>query len=172
MATLSGLFRQLVARSPAKPDLPAIGRLVEEGRLDEAEARLHALGATLADPYAQMLFARIRREQGRVDEAVDVLEGLLSEDLEWFAPGHGYLVAEPHAVLRGLVRHRLAREAKVRAALEALREGAIEDLLPVVYDDVPKAIHPVAARSLLAHLLKLRDDGVAAADGERWRSLA
>ena len=100
------------------------------------------------------------------------LEALLSEDLEWFAPGHGYLVAEPHAVLRGLVRHRLAREAKVRAALESLREGAIEDLLPLVYDDVPKAIHPVAARSLLAHLLKLRDDGVAAMHGERWRSLA
>ena len=114
----------------------------------------------------------INPPDGDMTAYLRALEGLLSEDLEWFAPGHGYLVAEPHAVLRGLVRHRLAREAKVRAALEALREGAIEDLLPVVYDDVPKAIHPVAARSLLAHLLKLRDDGVAAADGERWRSLA
>lgn len=79
MATLSGLFRQLVARAPAEPDLPAIGRLIEQGRHDEAEARLRALGARLADPYAQLLLARIRREQGRVDEAAEILEGLLAE---------------------------------------------------------------------------------------------
>jgi hypothetical protein len=37
---------------------------------------------------------------------------------------------------------------------------------------VPAALHPVARRSLLAHLVKLRSDGVAAVDaGERWRAL-
>jgi glyoxylase-like metal-dependent hydrolase (beta-lactamase superfamily II)/8-oxo-dGTP pyrophosphatase MutT (NUDIX family) len=97
------------------------------------------------------------------------LEALLAVELDWLAPGHGFLVAEPHAVLRGLIRHRLAREAKVRAALERVRAGAIGTLLPLVYDDVPAGLHPVAARSLLAHLLKLRDDGVAALDGETWR---
>ena len=118
MATLSGLFRQLVARSPAKPDLPAIGRLVEEGRLDEAEARLHALGATLADPYAQMLFARIRREQGRVDEAVDVLEGLLSDHGE-FEPARLELAAIAGAAgdLRAACRH---YEAALAAHPESL----------------------------------------------------
>ena len=39
---------------------------------------------------------------------------------------------------------------------------------PQVYDDVPPRMHPVAMRSLIAHLLKLRDDAaVDEADG-RW----
>jgi glyoxylase-like metal-dependent hydrolase (beta-lactamase superfamily II) len=113
----------------------------------------------------------INPPDGDMAAYLSALEALLAEDIEWFAPGHGYLVAEPQAVLRGLIRHRLAREAKVRGALQRLGEGELDDLLPLVYDDVPKAIHPVAARSLLAHLLKLRDDGVAAMHGERWRSL-
>lgn len=92
------------------------------------------------------------------------LEGLLAEDLEWLAPGHGFLVAEPHAVLRALIAHRLRREAKVRAALTALAAltpAGMPALLARVYDDVPVALHAMARRSLLAHLLKLQADGVA-----------
>jgi hypothetical protein len=44
----------------------------------------------------------------------------------------------------------------------------MDDLLPRVYADVPAGLHPVARRSLLAHLLKLQGDGLATADGERW----
>jgi len=96
------------------------------------------------------------------------LEALLAEDLQWLAPGHGFLVADPHAVLRGLIRHRLRREAKVAAALQALGPCAIEALLPAVYDDVPAALHPVARRSLLAHLLKLQAEGAVRADDALW----
>ncbi len=68
--------------------------------------------------------------------------------------------------------HRLRREAKVLAALQALREGSTDALLPRVYDDVPAALHGMARRSLLAHLLKLQKDGRAAsADGEHWSAL-
>jgi glyoxylase-like metal-dependent hydrolase (beta-lactamase superfamily II)/8-oxo-dGTP pyrophosphatase MutT (NUDIX family) len=95
------------------------------------------------------------------------LAALLDEDIEWLAPGHGFLVAQPHAVLRGLIAHRLKREAKVAAAL-LLGAAAIDGLLPRVYDDVPAAMHPVARRSLLAHLLKLQADGAARCDGELW----
>jgi glyoxylase-like metal-dependent hydrolase (beta-lactamase superfamily II)/8-oxo-dGTP pyrophosphatase MutT (NUDIX family) len=87
------------------------------------------------------------------------LEGLLAEPLEWLAPGHGYLVAEPQAVLRGLIAHRLKREAKVAAAIESAREGSAQSLVPAVYDDVPTALHKMAERSLLAHLIKLGLDG-------------
>ena len=99
------------------------------------------------------------------------LTALLAEDLEWLAPGHGFLVARPHDVLRGLVAHRLRREAKVLAALQALHASAplsLQDLLPRVYDDVKPALHGVAARSLLAHLLKLQSDGVARQQADRW----
>ena len=87
--------------------------------------------------------------------------------LEWLAPGHGFLVADPPAVLDALVAHRLRREAKVLAALEATPR-LLEALLPRVYDDVPAALHGVAARSLLAHLLKLQGEGRAVQAAEGW----
>jgi len=96
------------------------------------------------------------------------LQQLLDEDLQWLAPGHGFLVATPHDVLRGLVAHRLKREAKVVSALRAVGPAAIEGLLPHVYDDVPPALHGVAQRSLLAHLLKLQGDGQARCVGGVW----
>ncbi len=85
-------------------------------------------------------------------------------ELDWLAPGHGFLVAEPHAVLRALIAHRLKREAKVAAALARLGPAPLAALLPAVYDDVPTALHQVAARSLTAHLVKLRGDGAASVD--------
>ena len=98
------------------------------------------------------------------------LQALLDEDLEWLAPGHGFLVAQPHAVLRALIAHRLRREAKVVDALRPRGRATLDELLPEVYADTPPRLHPVARRSLLAHLLKLRDEGRAADEGDdRWR---
>ncbi len=91
------------------------------------------------------------------------LGGLLSEDLAVLAPGHGYLIGAPHHEVRRLIAHRQAREAKVEEALSRAREATIEDLLPLVYDDVPAKVHPVAARSLRAHLDKLVAEGRARA---------
>jgi len=88
------------------------------------------------------------------------LESLLAEDIAIIAPGHGYLIGAPHKEIRRLVAHRLARERKVRLALERLRQASLEQLLPVVYDDVPERMHRWAARSLTAHLDKLVADGV------------
>lgn len=100
------------------------------------------------------------------------LKGLQSRGIEWLAPGHGFLVAKPDAVLQALVSHRLRREAKVDAALRTLSAGTLDELLPLVYDDVPAALHGMARRSLLAHLLKLRDDGRAATDDQETWSVA
>ena len=97
------------------------------------------------------------------------LQALLYEDLEWLAPGHGFLVADPHAVVRALIAHRLKREAKVSQALQRLGPCGVETLLPEVYADVPPALHPMARRSLLAHLLKLEGDGVVMREGDEWQ---
>ena len=98
------------------------------------------------------------------------LHHLLALDLDWFAPGHGFLMAQPHDELRRLVAHRLAREAKVLAALRAAGTTDADALLPAVYGDVPAARHGIALRSLSAHLIKLAADGlcVQGADG-RWQ---
>ncbi len=88
------------------------------------------------------------------------------------APGHGTLIDDPQRALRHRIRHRLQREARVYDRLATAGDSTADELLPLVYDDVPAAYHPVARLSLLAHLLKLRDDGRVAADGEVWRALA
>jgi glyoxylase-like metal-dependent hydrolase (beta-lactamase superfamily II)/8-oxo-dGTP pyrophosphatase MutT (NUDIX family) len=93
---------------------------------------------------------------------------LLGEDLGYIAPGHGFLMGKPHEMVERVLVHRLARENKVLAGLAALESAALEDLVPRVYDDVPAGLHPVASRSLLAHLIKLREEGRAAEAAGRW----
>jgi glyoxylase-like metal-dependent hydrolase (beta-lactamase superfamily II)/8-oxo-dGTP pyrophosphatase MutT (NUDIX family) len=87
------------------------------------------------------------------------LEKLLGLDIAIIAPGHGYLIGAPHKEVKRLVAHRLAREAKVTAVLRQRGEATLEELLPEVYDDAPPRLHPVAARSLSAHLDKLVAEG-------------
>jgi len=87
------------------------------------------------------------------------LDKLLTEDIAIIAPGHGYLIGAPHKEVRRLVAHRLAREAKVAAALRRRGEASVEELVPDVYDDVSPKLHPVAMRSLTAHLDKLVAEG-------------
>ncbi len=73
-------------------------------------------------------------------------------------PAHGPPIGEPAQKLDEYVSHRLAREAKVLAAYE---KGArdLESVVKGAYEDTPPALHPLAARSALAHLLKLQEDG-------------
>ena len=94
------------------------------------------------------------------------LRRLLDIPLDWLAPGHGFLIDEPHEVVRKTIAHRLGREAKVLAGLQKLAAAAPVDedaLLAEVYADTPRALHAVARRSLRAHLLKLVAEGRAAA---------
>ncbi len=84
------------------------------------------------------------------------------------APGHGYLIGAPHKEIRRLIAHRRAREQKVTSALARLGAATPEELLPAVYDDVHPRIHPVAARSLAAHLEKLLADGAVRVSSGRY----
>jgi glyoxylase-like metal-dependent hydrolase (beta-lactamase superfamily II)/8-oxo-dGTP pyrophosphatase MutT (NUDIX family) len=96
------------------------------------------------------------------------LRKLLDIPLDWLAPGHGFLIDEPHAVVHKTIAHRLAREAKVLAAVQAQGPADEAALLATVYADTPARLHAVALRSLRAHLGKLRDDGAVAAHDGRW----
>ncbi|WP_066332911.1 MBL fold metallo-hydrolase [Azohydromonas lata] len=89
--------------------------------------------------------------------------------LQWLAPGHGFLIANPARVWNFLITHREQREAKLLAAL-GTEPQTPDALLPVVYDDVPPAKHAAARRSLLAALLKLRAENRAfETPDQRWR---
>ncbi|MEX2198714.1 MAG: MBL fold metallo-hydrolase [Burkholderiales bacterium] len=96
------------------------------------------------------------------------LELLLQEDILILAPGHGYLIGEPHREARRLIRHRLAREQKVVNALSRMGAPTLEQLVREVYDDVSERLHGVALRSLGAHLDKLAAEGRALARDGRW----
>lgn len=85
--------------------------------------------------------------------------------LSWLAPGHGFLMAQPHAAFEAIVKHRLQREAKVLAALREQPAWPMGQLLPRVYDDVPDGLRGLARRSLTAHLLKLEGEGRARRQG-------
>jgi hydroxyacylglutathione hydrolase len=68
-----------------------------------------------------------------------------------------------------LIAHRMKRESKVFNALHAHPRGTLDDLVEIAYDDTPKVLWGAAKRSLLAHLLKLREDGRAEqTDDGRW----
>ncbi len=44
-------------------------------------------------------------------------------------------------------------------------------LVLAVYHEIDASLHPLACRSLIAGLEKLAEDGIARADGNRWRAL-
>ncbi len=111
----------------------------------------------------------INPPDGNMREYLDALQRLLGEPFAYILPAHGWVMGFAHDAVRALMAHRLAREAKVRSALEAAGEGTLMDLVPRVYDDVRPALYPVASRSLLAHLEKLVQDGIATQQGDRWK---
>ena len=124
------------------------------------------------DHVMQLSTVVINPPDGDMEAYIASLRALGSLDLEWLAPGHGFLMNDPKRVLQGIVAHRLTREAKVVDALAALGPSDTDALLARVYDDVKPQLHPAALRSLRAHLLKLQHEGrVAEADG-RWRFVA
>ena len=110
----------------------------------------------------------INPPDGDMTAYLDSLRALLREDLQWLAPGHGFLIERPADAINRLIQHRLRREQKV---IDALRDGGpteIATLLAKVYDDVPEIMHPVAQRSLTAHLLKLATEGRTREVEGRW----
>lgn len=84
------------------------------------------------------------------------------------APGHGEIINDPDRAIDWIIHHRLEREAKVVAALAANSNLTARELVPFVYRDVDKKLYGWAERSLLAHLLKLEDDGRAKCAAKRW----
>ena len=101
----------------------------------------------------------INPPDGDMSLYLDSLHRLYAETLDWLAPGHGFLIDQPHQLVRQTIAHRLGREAKVLAATTALGPADEAVLLAQVYADTPPRLHPVALRSLRAHLYKLQGEG-------------
>jgi len=107
---------------------------------------------------------------GDMQAYLDSLQRLLELPLTAFAPGHGHVITTPAEEVRRLIAHRLKREEKIHAALAAQGPGTLEALVRHAYDDVSERLHPVAMRSLHAHLLRLERNGRAANAAGTWRA--
>ena len=94
-------------------------------------------------------------------DSLDRLDALCAEHgVEFILPAHGHVLGGPvhgaRSAIAQLKAHRLAREAKVLAAMQALPQGSMDDWVRHAYADVPERMWPVAQRSLLAHVERIR----------------
>ena len=113
------------------------------------------------------MYAKIKAMKDK-DDISEIEYFMMDKELKVIAPGHGDPIDTPYEAIDWIIKHRLQREAKVVAELEAHPNSTISELLPHVYGDVHEKLFGVAERSLLAHLLKLEDDKSANQDGHHW----
>lgn len=111
------------------------------------------VGSVLIDP-----------PQGNMRDYLHSLERMRSlPNLTVLFGGHGPAVATPYQKIDEYISHRLDRERNI---LEAVRSGATtpKEIVARVYTDVSPKAYAMAERAVLAHLEKLRDDGLVSTD--------
>jgi glyoxylase-like metal-dependent hydrolase (beta-lactamase superfamily II) len=114
----------------------------------------------------------IAPDPGALRTYLAALRRLRALPLALLCPGHGDYVTDPAATLDGYLAHRLDRERRLVAALDAGLRG-IDELLDRVWDDAPASLRPAAAATLAAHLDKLEEEGLLPEGVERpvWPAL-
>lgn len=112
-------------------------------------------GTSFIDPPAGGDLARYLRSLARLQELRPRV----------LYPGHGPVVLNAEAKLAEYVAHRAEREGQIVAAL-AGGPRTIAKIVAEVYAEHPPEVHPLASRSVLAHLIKLENESRATRDGK------
>ena len=98
---------------------------------------------------------------GHMGDYLDSLDKLAaacdSGGIEFILPAHGHVLGFARQAITHLKAHRLKREAKIAAAMQALPQGSLQEWVEKAYEDVPSRLWPVAARSLQAHVDHIRE---------------
>jgi glyoxylase-like metal-dependent hydrolase (beta-lactamase superfamily II) len=142
----------------------------------EAEAALAPPGVLFsADHVMSWSTSVVSPPDGDMADYMRSLARIAARDDRLLLPGHGPAHDVPGPLLAALTAHRVEREASVLDALRlATRQGGAATataLVPAVYGEALDArLVPAAARSLLAHLIKLVDEGEAVAEGDAFRA--
>lgn len=97
---------------------------------------------------------------GNMADYFTSLRRLLGRDDRLFLPGHGPPLPDPAPFVRELLTHRLTREAAILGALGPI-PITTRVLTERLYDQVDDRLRRAAERNVIAHLLKLRDEGLA-----------
>jgi glyoxylase-like metal-dependent hydrolase (beta-lactamase superfamily II)/8-oxo-dGTP pyrophosphatase MutT (NUDIX family) len=161
----------------------AAGRGIPERRLRCVFTPGHAPGhlvfheettgfAIVGDMVASIGTIVVDPDEGDMGDYLASLATIAGLNPRALLPAHGMAITDPQGKLREYVEHRLWRERLIAEALAARGRATALELVPSVYTDVPAAIHPLAARSLLAHLLKLVKDGRVKRDGDAFVHVA
>ena len=95
---------------------------------------------------------------GSVSQYLDSLRRIRALLPRRLLPGHGPIVLDPLPLLDEYIRHRLERETQI---VEALRAGCRTpaEIVPRVYGALDPMLRTAAEDSVLAHLLKLEEEG-------------
>jgi recombination protein RecT len=89
-------------------------------------------------------------------DSLDLLSAACdAHDVAFILPAHGYAMGEAKTAIAQLKAHRLKREAKVLAVMQANPDGTFDDWVQLAYDDVHERVWPIAKRSLLAHVERI-----------------
>ena len=106
----------------------------------------------------------IRPPDGDMALYVAQLERLkaLRPRLRAIAPGHGHLIDQPAAKIDEYLLHRAMRERQVAKTVRAAGTTTVDAIVAQLYPDIIDALRPMAAATVWAHLLKLRDEHKAA----------
>lgn len=89
--------------------------------------------------------------------SLDKLAALCAQQgVEFLLPAHGYVLGQAQQVIAQLKAHRLAREAKVIAAMQQKPDGTPQDWVALAYADTPQHLWKLAERSLMAHVDRIR----------------
>jgi glyoxylase-like metal-dependent hydrolase (beta-lactamase superfamily II) len=103
---------------------------------------------------------------GDVRAYLTSLRRLLALAPDRLYPAHGPVVDDPRATCERLLRHRLARDRRV---LAAVRGGArtLDEVLAAAYEKDVSAVRDLARATVRAHLQRLDTHGSVRWDGER-----
>lgn len=101
---------------------------------------------------------------GTMIEYMDSLHMLLGRSEVIYWPTHGPAITEPKRHVEAFIAHREAREQQILDWLRG-QTGRIGDMVADIYKTVPKELHPAAAQSVYAHILKLVEEGCVSSVG-------
>lgn len=99
---------------------------------------------------------------GSMRDYTTSLDKVIARDFDTLWPTHGPPIRDVKPFLEAYRAHRLEREAQIVARLRA-GDRTIEQMVEALYAAVDRALWPAASLSVLAHLIKLVEEGVATA---------
>lgn len=110
---------------------------------------------------------------GDMADYMDSLQKLLDRPQDTiYYPAHGPAVEKPHRLARGMMGHRKQREGQILRLLDK-GEQAIPNFVAEMYKGLDPRLHGAAGRSVLAHLMDLKQRGrVEELSDDIWRKVA